>query len=198
MSQAVFTSVESERLILRRFAEADLLPFLAYLNDPLVARYQTWESYTEQQAMEVITEQKTLEPAVPGKWFTFAVESKETGTLIGHIALKMLDQKQAEIGFTFARAYQGKGMAFEATVQILNYIFTNLKLHRVIAIADCENERSVALLKRLGMRQEAHFIQNIWFKGKWGDEYLYAILREEWQSRPRHFKKEPIASQQVC
>ena len=30
------------------------------------------------------------------------------------------------------------------------------------------------------MRREGHFIQNIWFKGKWGDEYLYAVLREEW------------------
>ena len=30
------------------------------------------------------------------------------------------------------------------------------------------------------MRREGHFLQNIWFKGKWGDEYLYAILKEEW------------------
>jgi hypothetical protein len=45
---AVFTSLESQRLRLRRFDEADLAPFLDYLNDSLVARYQTWESYTEQ------------------------------------------------------------------------------------------------------------------------------------------------------
>ena len=185
MNKAPFTSLESERLLLRRFTEADVIPFLAYLNDPLVARYQTWESYTEQQAREVIEQQKNLEPGVPGKWFTFAVESKEEGLLIGHVALKMQDHQQAEIGFTFARAYHGKGLAFEATGKILDYLFTELGLHRVIAIADCENERSVALLKRLGMRQEGHFIQNIWFKGKWGDEYLYAILREEWlRSRP--------------
>ena len=180
MNKAPFTSLESERLLLRRFTEADLIPFLAYLNDPLVARYQTWESYTEQQAREVIEQQKNLEPGVPGKWFTFAVESKEKGLLIGHVALKMLDHQQAETGFTFSRAYQGKGLAFEATARVLDYVFTELGLHRVIAIADCENERSVALLRRLGMRREGHHIQNIWFKGKWGDEYLYAILREEW------------------
>jgi len=63
---------------------------------------------------------------------------------------------------------------------VLDYVFTKLHSHRVIAITDCENERSVALLSRLGMRREGHFIQNIWFKGKWGNEYLYAILREEW------------------
>ena len=82
---------------------------------------------------------------------------------------------------------RGKGLAFEPTCLVLDYLFTELDLHRVIAIADCENERSVALLKRLGMRQEGHFMQNIWFKGRWGDEYLYAILKDEWLgSRPEH------------
>lgn len=180
MNKTAFTSLESERVLLRRFTEADLLPFLAYVNDPLVSRYQTWESYTEQQAREVIEEQRNLDPGVPGKWFTFAVESKGAGSLVGHVALKMRDQQQAEIGFTFSRDHQGKGLAFEAASRVLDYVFNGLGLHRVVAITDCENERSVALLRRLGMRREGHFIQNIWFKGKWGDEYLYAILREEW------------------
>jgi RimJ/RimL family protein N-acetyltransferase len=52
----------------------------------------------------------------------------------------------------------------------------------VIAITDVENAPSVALLERLGLRREGHFRQNVWFKGKWGDEYLYAMLQEEWQS----------------
>lgn len=178
--------MESERLLLRRFTETDLLPFLAYLNDPEVARYQTWESYSEEKAAQVIEEQRNLEPGEPGKWFTFAAELKAEGVLIGHVALKMQDHQQAEIGFTFARAYQGKGLAFEATCLVLDYLFTKLSLHRVRAIADCENERSVALLERLGMRQEGHFIQDIWFKGKWGDEYLYAILKDEWLRDDRH------------
>lgn len=180
MTKTAFTSLESDRLLLRRFRKADLPPFLAYLNDPEVARYQTWESYTEDAAAKVIEEQANVEPGEPGKWFTFAVELKAEALLIGHVALKMLDQQQAEIGFTFARAYQGKGLAFAATCLVLDYLFSELGLHRVIAIADCENERSVALLKRLGMRQEGHHIQNIWFKGRWGDEYLYAILKDEW------------------
>ncbi|HEX8493334.1 MAG TPA: GNAT family protein [Pyrinomonadaceae bacterium] len=182
MSQAAFTYLESERLLLRRFNEGDLRAFLAYLNDPLVARYQSWESYTEEQAVEVIEKQKTLEPGTPGQWFTFAVELKETGALIGHVALKLpLEERlQAEIGFTFAREYHGQGLALEASTRVLDYLFTDLCLHRLTAITDCENEKSIALLERLGMRREGHFIENIWFKGKWGSEYLYAILRDEW------------------
>jgi RimJ/RimL family protein N-acetyltransferase len=183
MKKAAFKSLESERLVLRRFNEADLGPFLAYVNDPLVARYQSWESYTEEQARKVIEVQRELDPGEPGKWFTFAVETKAGGALAGHVALKMQDQQQAEIGFTFSRDYQGKGLAFEAVARVLDYVFDELDLHRVIAIADCENVRSAALLDRLGMRREGHFIQNVWFKGKWGDEYLYAVLREEWLRR---------------
>ena len=78
------------------------------------------------------------------------------------------------------RAYQGQGFATEAVSCLLNYAFLTFDLHRIIAITDCENEASVALLERLGMRREGHFLKNVWFKGKWGDEYLYAILKEEW------------------
>lgn len=182
MGQISFSPLESARLILRRFADRDLAPFLAYLNDPEVARYQSWETYTEQQAQETIDKQKELVPAVPGRWFTFALELKETGALVGHVALsvKTEERQQAEIGFTLAREYHGKGLGFEAAARVLDYVFADLKLHRVTAITDCENTRSIALLERLGMRREGHFIQNIWFKGKWGDEYSYAILRHEW------------------
>lgn len=198
MDEKAFTTIETQRLILRRFRDADLAPFLAYLNDPLVARYQSWESYTEQQAREVIEKQKELEPGLPRQWFTFALELKETGALVGHVALKMTEDRQAEIGFTLARSFHGKGLAFEGVVCVLDYVFKKLELHRVIAIADCENESSVALLERLGMRREGHFVQNIWFKGGWGSEYLYAILREEWRERqgPRKDARRQFSSGQ--
>lgn len=185
MGMRGFVKMEAARLVLRRLVDEDLVPFLAYLNDPLVARYQTWESYTEEQAREVIEGQKSVEPGTPGQWFTFAVELKETGQLIGHVALsvKADEPRQAEIGFTFARAHQGRGLAREAAEAVLDYAFGELGLHRVVAVTDCENGRSVALLERLGLRREGHFVENIWFKGAWGSEYLYAVLQSEWLSR---------------
>lgn len=178
----VFDGLETGRLRLRRFIEPDFPALHAYLNDPLVARYQSWESYTEAQTRELIAGQRDAAPGVPGRWFTFAAESKETGALAGHVALSVKAEapRQAEMGFTFAREYQGRGLAREAAARVLDYAFGTLGLHRVVAIADCENLKSAALLERLGMRREGHFIQNVWFKGRWGDEYSYAILRAEW------------------
>ena len=63
---------------------------------------------------------------------------------------------------------------------MLDYAFGTLGLHRIIAVADCRNAPSVALLEQLGMRREGHFLENVWFKGRWSDEYLYAVLRHEW------------------
>ncbi|MBV9960404.1 MAG: GNAT family N-acetyltransferase [Acidobacteria bacterium] len=181
----LFSSFQTERLILRRLKDSDLRQYHAYLNDPQVARYQTWETYSEEQARAVIEEQQALEPGLQGRAFLFALELKETGALVGHVVFTVQekDYHQAEIGFTLAREFHRQGLAREAASRVLDYAFTERKLHRVIAITDCENLSSVALLGKLGMRREGHFIQNIWFKGKWGDEYLYAILRDEWLER---------------
>jgi RimJ/RimL family protein N-acetyltransferase len=176
-----FQPIDLQRVLLRRFTDDDLPIFLAYRNDPEVARYQSWETTSEAEARDFIQEQKHAQPGIPGAWFQIAIELEETSELIGDCALKIFaDARQAELGFTLSQAYQGRGLAFEAVSGVLDYVFKTLQLHRVIAITDCENAASIALLARLGMRREGHFIQNTWFKGKWGDEYLYAILEGEW------------------
>jgi RimJ/RimL family protein N-acetyltransferase len=190
MSGAGFTRLESQRLVLRRFDDRDLAPFLAYRNDPEVARYQAWESCTEREAIAMIEELKSLQPGTPGEWFQFAIELKATGALIGDCALKVeRDGRQAEIGFTLSRGHQGEGYASEAVSRLLDYAFGDLGLHRVVAITDQENEPSFALLERLGMRREGVFVQNAWFKGRWTSEYLYAVLEDEW---PRNNRRREV------
>ena len=180
-----FTILETNRLRLRHFRDDDCALFMTYRNDPEVARYQSWEGITESEARAFIQGVKEIQPWAPGEWFQIAIELKETGMLVGDCAFKIeeSDERQAEIGYTLSRAYQGRGIALEAVSCVLEYAFESLGLHRVVAITDCENAPSVALLERLGLRREGHFRQNVWFKGKWGNEYLYAMLREEWLHR---------------
>ena len=190
MAPVNFTRLETDRLKLRHFTDTDLPAFVAYRNDPEIARYQSWESISQSEAQAFIQEQKVIQPGIPGEWFQIAFELKETGTLIGDCAFKISteDERQAEIGYSLACAYQGRGLATEGVTVWLDYAFRTFQLHRVIAVTDCENLASVALLERLGMRREGHFLQNIWFKGKWGDEYLYAILRDEWFGKANSFR----------
>jgi RimJ/RimL family protein N-acetyltransferase len=185
MSMVVFTPLETPRLRLRHFRDADLALFMAYRNDPEVARYQGWEGISEPEARAFLQEQKEAQPGVPGHWFQIAIELKETGMLVGDCALKSEehDERQAELGYTLSRTYQGRGIASEAVLCILEYAFVTLGLHRVIAMTACENVASVALLERLGLRREGRFRQSVWLKGQWADEYLYAMLQEEWRNK---------------
>jgi RimJ/RimL family protein N-acetyltransferase len=64
---------------------------------------------------------------------------------------------------------------------VVNYLFTDLGKHRIIASIDPRNTRSVKLLERLGMRKEAHFVKSVMIDGKWCDDCIYAILSEEWE-----------------
>jgi RimJ/RimL family protein N-acetyltransferase len=181
----VFTPIQTSRLVLRAFEDGDLNAFLAYRNDPEVARYQTWDSISAPRAQAFIQEQKALAPGQPGQWFQFAVTLKDAGILIGDVGLLVLVQqpRQAQMGISFNREYQGQGYAAEALTAALDYAFINLDLHRVVVVVDVENERAWSLAERVGLRREGHFLKNNWFKGRWADEYLYAVLQAEWLPR---------------
>ena len=180
--------LKTSRLILRPFQETDLPAFAAYRSDPEVARYQSWEApYSLAQAQDYFEELKQAHPGMPGEWVAFAVERQSAPGIIGDCAFQVLsnDPLQAQIGYTLAREHWKQGYAAEAVQGLLNYLFEEFNLHRITATCDAENSASFRLMERVGMRREAHFIENIWFKGSWGSEYVYALLRSEWKSFAR-------------
>jgi RimJ/RimL family protein N-acetyltransferase len=182
---ALFVPIETARLLLRPFELRDAWAFSDYRSDPEVARYQAWEPpFSLESATWFIEELHQVIPGTPGGWYQVAVELKSEAVLIGDVGFQLFSSgRQAEIGFTLARRCHGKGFAFEAVGQVLDYLFTSFDLHRVQASCDPRNLASVRLLERLGMRREGHRIESAWYKGEWTDEYWYAILRREWQKR---------------
>lgn len=185
MGNKKFERLMSNRIILRHFKDSDIETFWKYRSNSEVAKYQSWENYTRDQGVIFVNEQIKSEPNVPDTWFQMAIELKETGEMIGDCALHTLfdDSTQVEIGYTLDIKHQKKGYATEAICCLLDYVFNVLKKHRVVAITDVRNYSSIKLLERIEMRREGHFIKNIWFKGEWGDEFLYAMLDEEWNDK---------------
>ncbi len=176
--------LETERLRIRQFQDSDLESFLAYRNDPDVARYQGWDvPFPREKALEFVTEMKVKDPNVQGEWFQTAIEEKSTGEMVGDTAFYLKkDDLQAFIGCTIARPHWRKGFSLEATRCLLDYLFGELDLHRVIAITDVENVPSFGVLDRLGFRREGYFVENLMFKGNWASEYHYAMLKREWET----------------
>lgn len=179
----MFEAILTQRLILRAFEPRDAAAFAAYRSDPEVARYQGWDApYSLDQAERFVREMSAAHPGEPGDWYQTAVELRDGGVLIGDCAFQILreDRRQAEIGVTLARAYQGQGYAREMIEALLEHLFVERGLHRVRANIDPRNHASARLLRGLGFRHEGRFVESLWFKGAWADEDWYALLRREW------------------
>jgi RimJ/RimL family protein N-acetyltransferase len=179
--------IETARLTLRYFTPGDLDDLYAYQSRPDVARYLHWDARDRAQARQALERQcheTTLD--ADGDWLTFAVVWREAGRAIGEVGLRRLsrEHRQGETGFVFNPGYHGRGLATEAEA-MLTLGFASLGWHRIIGSCDARNHRSARLMKRIGMRQEAHFLHHQILKGQWADELVYAILDFEWQaSRP--------------
>ncbi len=175
--------LHTPRLILRPFRAADAEALAAYRADPEVAKYQSWApSFTVLDAVVLIADMGHIKLGQPGEWYQVAIEERATGVLVGDCAVCVSagDERQAEIGFTVARPYQGQGFAGEAVGRLLDALFVEFNLHRIQAICDVDNHASAKLLARLGFRREGHMVEHIWFKGRWASEYFFALLRREW------------------
>jgi RimJ/RimL family protein N-acetyltransferase len=185
MADVAFDHLCSPRLTLRRFQATDLPVFCGYRSDPAIARYQSWTAFTEADGQQFFANQSSLHPDMPGTWFQMVIERTEDRVMVGDCALHTPADppKHAEIGFTLASAHHGQGFATEAVACLLDYVFRTLDKHRAFAITDARNIPAARVLERVGMRREGHFLQNAWFKGQWGDEFLYAMLGDEWRKR---------------
>ena len=175
----------TERLILREFEEADWEAVLAYQKDPLYLRYNTWEQRTLQDVQAFIGNfiaQQQVQPRIKFQW---AVVTKAGGRLIGNAGIRRekIDEREAEIGYEFAPAEWGRGYATEAARAVVAYGFEELGVHRVSAWCIAENRGSARVLEKLGMQLEGRLRQKEYFKGRWWDALLYAVLEQEWRAQ---------------
>jgi len=177
--------LHSERLLLRKLESGDVAALCGYRSEEAVARYQGWDSFGPDDAERLIAEQRGREPGIPGTWLQLAIIEKATGDMAGDCGLhcRQDDPQQMEIGITVAPSHQKRGYAAEAVGCLLEFVFGTLDIHRVEATTDAENLPCISLFRRLGFRQEAHFVEHLWFKGNWGSEIVFAMLQREWEGR---------------
>ncbi|MFZ5946770.1 MAG: GNAT family N-acetyltransferase [Stygiobacter sp.] len=180
-------SIQTTRLNIRHLSITDLSDFHFYRSNSEVTKYQGFDAMTMEQAEEFIKDNSTKHFGKAGEWVQYGIEKTETRQLIGDCAIKLdlYNPRIAEIGITISHLEQKKGYAKEVLIGVLTFLFDTVKIHRVVEIVDAENVASINLLKSTGFRQEGHFIENIFFKGKWGSEFQFAMLRREWDERKK-------------
>ncbi len=174
--------MQTERLLLRPFVPDDLDSVHAWQSRPDVVRYLYGEVRSRDEVTEFLRlRARTTWPRVEGDVLGLAVVRRDSGEVIGDVNLGWLSarHRQGEIGFVFNPEHHGNGFATEAATAVLRLGFRVLGLHRVIGRCDARNTASAAVMERLGMRREAHFRHDEVFKGEWGDQYVYAVLDDE-------------------
>jgi ribosomal-protein-alanine N-acetyltransferase len=180
----VIETLQTERLLLRPFAESDWQAAHAMLSDPEVIRYVPAGTSSEEETREHVLTLINEHQADPPR-YNFAIVLRSEGVCIGICFLEMRveEPRQANLGYLLSQHYWGRGYATEAARAVISYGFQKLGLHRVYATCRPANVASIRVMEKLGMRREAHFRQHRWMKGAWQDSYLYAILDHEWKAR---------------
>jgi RimJ/RimL family protein N-acetyltransferase len=175
--------LETSRLTLRPFVEADLDAVHAMRSDPDVVRFLYGEVQSREETRKSLA-QKIASPrwVREGDWFSAAAVERESALIVGDMAFHWVSERDrtAEIGFVFDSRHQRKGFATEASRALIGWVFDDAGFHRVIGRAEARNAASARVLEKLGMRLEAHFVENEWVKDEWQSELLYAILEREW------------------
>ncbi|MPS31739.1 MULTISPECIES: GNAT family N-acetyltransferase [unclassified Salinivibrio] len=173
--------IETRRLVLRDMQPSDEEAFVHLTQHQ---KYQRFYSETDCQPETYrylharFIEQANANPRVA---YQLAVICKQSEKCIGTVGLRLEDNHQASIGCGLAVEAQGAGLMREAAVALANFGFECLGVHRLYAETIYDNLAATKLCRSLGMRQEAHFHQHRFFKERWWDTVVYAILRHEWE-----------------
>nr|WP_255670293.1 GNAT family protein [Aeromicrobium wangtongii] len=175
--------VATPRLVLRRFDVTDIAAIHAYRVQPQVTEWITGRAVSIESLAERF-----------GDGSSFVIAEHE-GRLIGDLMVRVNDAyaqrevaegasaTQAELGWTFDPAVQGQGLATEAVGELLRICFEELGLRRVTAGCFAGNVASWRLMERVGMRREAHHVQDSLHRDHgWQDGYVYALLADEWRA----------------
>ena len=174
--------LRTDRLVLRPFERGDAGALVDLYGRSEVVRYLCIEQLGADRVDEAITRkvgQRVLRRG--GDRLSLAVTLADTATVIGDVSLRWasVEDRQGELGCVLHPDHRGRGYATEAAGALLHEGFEGLDLHRTFASCDARDEASAAVLRRLGMRQEAHLVHHQRCKGAWGEELVFAVLASE-------------------
>jgi RimJ/RimL family protein N-acetyltransferase len=178
--------LETERLVLRRFTEADV-DDLADLNaDPRVMRF-----LADGRPIPRTEVRDDLLPRILADYDrvagrgTWLAAEKTTGDFLGWLELRAPDSgavAEAELGYRLRASAWGKGYASEGSRALIDKAFTETGLRRVWAETMAVNTASRRVMERVGLR----YVRTFWvdwphpIEGSEHGEVEYELVRDDW------------------
>ena len=147
--------LETERLVLRRISTHDAEFILRLLNEPSFLRYIGDRGVRTLEDAQAYISKGPIDSYDRHGFGLFLVSRKHDGVPIGMCGLLKRDAlREVDVGFAFLPEFWGHGYAFEAASAVLSYGREVLGLGRIVAITSPDNEGSMRVLTKLGMRFE--------------------------------------------
>ncbi len=174
-----FPEIQTNRLLMRRITHKDGPEILRLRSDEGVMQFIGKEKAATLADAEVFID-RIMQLLKINEGITWAIAlNTKPETLIGTIGCWRLikEHYRAEIGYMLMPNHWQKGIMKEALNAVLDYSFTKLKLHSIEAQINPENTASAALLTSAGFIREAHFKENFFYNGVFGDTVVYSKLQ---------------------
>ena len=173
-------SIQTPRLLLRRYRLSDAQDVYIYRRDPECGRFLPVEQPYEPQHADAFVAKQVL-----AKWHKNPIWALEQdGRVVGGLSLWLARRNvRADLGYELARWLWGHGLMAEAASAVIDEAFRRLPIIKMTATATAANVRSTRLLERLGMQREALLRQHWMHRGQVLDELRYGFLRDEWEQR---------------
>jgi len=173
------------RVRVRRFTEADAGALFGMYSHPEVMRYWSRPAMTDVAEADALI-RKILEDYETGANLPLVIERSSDNAFVGNCTLHHFHEacRRAEIGYSLARAYWGRGYMHEALQALVSHAFGRLDLNRLEADIDPRNVASARSLERLGFVKEGHLRERWIVNGEVSDTWLYGLLRSDWRRAP--------------
>jgi RimJ/RimL family protein N-acetyltransferase len=164
--------LEGKSVNLKIMEKEDLLVLQEWDNNPeFMGEYEPFRQETRTDL------ERTYDELKDAQWFL--VEKKDR-TKIGYIA-HFLAAGETELGYFIVPSERSKGYVSEAIKIMVDYLFLSKDVVRIQAKADQENIASWKALEKAGFKREGILRKTFYCRGKWRDDCMYSILREEWK-----------------
>lgn len=183
-------TIETDRLIIRKFVETDIDDFYEYASDNEVTRYLSWDTYKNKDiAKEYIT--SIIEKYNRYELAPWGIELKENSKLIGSIDFVQYDYKNfsAEIGYVLNKNYWNKGIMTEALRAIIKFGFEKMDLVRIEMKHNVKNIGSERVIQKNALKYEGTLRKKEFLKKEFVDVKYYSILKEEYYNNTNNETK---------
>jgi RimJ/RimL family protein N-acetyltransferase len=174
--------IRTERLCLRDFVREDLAGMHRFAADPRVTRYLFFGPRDADATAEYLDGLLASQSESPRTRYELAVEDTASARLVGACDLSVIESDAVDLGYMLAHAEWGKGYATELALALADAAFFDLRAERVISTVDVNNQASMRVLEKIGMRWEAVYRKHRRAKNRWWDCHLYTLPRAVWEA----------------